>query len=142
MNDVSILQPVAAWLLLVMIVAVRLAVTRVRDFKTQRLSPQAYATRDGRTRLSDACERASDHYQNQFEMPVAFVAACVVVHLAGLSDPTYVTLAWLYIALRVAHTFVHLVYNRVYHRFLVFVASFVPLAVIVARLAWQLFTGD
>ena len=139
MKDMSMLQPLVVWLLLAVLVSLRLAVLRVRDFTARRLSPQAYALREGRQPLTDAAERASDHYLNQFEMPVIFAVACLVVHVAGFTDALYVALAWLYVVLRVAHSVIHLTYNRVYHRFLVFVASFVPLAFIVGRLGWQLF---
>ena len=142
MNDVLMLQPLVAWLLLVVLVSMRLGALRMRDFTVRRLRLQSYALREGRAPLTDAAERASDHYQNQFEMPVMFITACLLVHLAGLTDTPYVVSAWLYVALRVVHTAIHLTYNRVHHRFLVFLASFTPLAFIVGRLAWQmLFQG-
>ncbi|MBW3566945.1 MAG: MAPEG family protein [Proteobacteria bacterium] len=135
----AILQPLVAWALLALVVSMRLAWLRVRDFKTRKLNPQAYAIRDGRTKLSDPAERTADHYQNQFEMPVIFVAACLIISVANLTDGLYLVLAWAYVGLRLAHSAVHLSYNRVYHRFLLFVASFVALALLVLRLAYQLF---
>jgi hypothetical protein len=39
-------------------------------------------------------------------------------------------LSWLYVALRVLHSLIHCTYNRVMHRFAVFVASMVVLFVI------------
>ena len=135
----GMLQPLVAWMLLALLVALRLAVLRIRDFNARRLSPQSFALRDGRQRLADATERASDHYQNQFEMPVVFVAACLTVHVAGLVDLPYLVIAWAWVALRVIHTAIHLTYNRVYHRFLVFVASAGVLIVLVVRVGWQVF---
>lgn len=139
MNDTLILQPLAVYLLLALGVAVRMGFLRLHDFRARRLSPQAYALREGRTRLSDATERTADHYQNLFEMPVVFVAACLAINLAGYTDAFYIAAAWVYVALRLLHSAIHLTYNRVYHRFLAFIASVIPLAAIVLRLAYQLF---
>lgn len=133
------LQPLAVYLLLVIIVALRMAYLRVRDFSLQRLGPQNFALRGDRARLSEAAERTADHYQNLFEMPVVFITACLLVHVTGRVDLLYVAAAWLYVITRLVHSIIHLSYNRVYHRFLVFAASFGFLAVIVLRLVYQLF---
>ena len=140
MNDVSILQPLVVYLLLALVVAVRMGLLRIRDLRERRVHPQTFEIRSGRASLSAAAERTADHYQNLFEMPVVFVTACLVIYVTGLADIFHVSAAWLYIALRLLHSVIHLTYNRVYHRFLAFIASFVPLAVIVLRLAYQLFT--
>jgi len=137
-NNELILQPLAVFFLLVLTVSVRMAFLRVRDFAAKRLSPQAYELRSDRIKLSAAGERTSDHYQNLFEMPVVFIAACMIIYMTGRTDIFYVAAAWAYIALRLVHGFVHLTYNRVYHRFLVFVAGFTVLAALALRLAYQL----
>lgn len=139
MNNALILQPLAVYLLLALIVSMRMGYLRVFAFRTQRLHPQNYALRDGRATLSPAAERTADHYQNLFEMPVVFVTACIVIYITGATDAFYVAAAWLYMALRLLHSMIHVTYNRVYHRFLAFLASFFPLAAIVLRLVYQLF---
>jgi hypothetical protein len=50
-----------------------------------------------------------------------------------------VALAWLYFALRVAHSVVHLTYNNVFHRLGVYAASGVVLALLWLRFAAGLF---
>lgn len=47
-------------------------------------------------------------------------------------------LAWLYVALRAAHSVVHLSYNNVYHRLAVYAASTVVLLVLWVRLVMAL----
>lgn len=136
-SDTALLQPLLVFLLLGMATGTRLGWLRVRDFRAQRLHPQKYAVRTGRASLSPAAERTSDHYENLFEMPVLFMAAVFAIMLAGESDRLYLFLAWTYVALRVIHSIIHLTYNRVYHRFLVFLSSACVLAVIIVRLAYQ-----
>jgi len=66
---------------------------------------------------------------NLFEMPVLFYVACIVFYVTGKVDGIALTLAWLYVALRIAHSVVHLTYNNVLHRLAAFGAStFVLLA--------------
>jgi len=45
-------------------------------------------------------------------------------------------LAWAYVGLRYIHSFIHITYNRVLHRFAVFVFSSVVLFALWVRLGW------
>ena len=45
--------------------------------------------------------------------------------------------AWAYVLLRYAHSFIHVTYNQVMHRFAAFVASAVVLAFLWIRLGLQ-----
>ncbi|HTQ14943.1 MAG TPA: MAPEG family protein [Rhizomicrobium sp.] len=63
------------------------------------------------------------NYMNLLEMPVLFHLACVVLYLRGAADGLALTLAWVYVALRAAHSAIHLTYNNVYHRLTAFAAS-------------------
>jgi hypothetical protein len=71
---------------------------------------------------------------NLLEMPVLFYAACITFYVTKTADGTVLVLAWLYFALRVAHSLVHLTYNRVIHRLAAYAASNVVLLVIWVRL--------
>jgi hypothetical protein len=56
-------------------------------------------------------------------VPVLFYVLCAALVLTGGSTPGFVTAAWTYVALRAVHSLIHVTYNRVTHRFLVYVAS-------------------
>lgn len=60
---------------------------------------------------------------NLFETPVLFYVACLTVYALGKVDAWSVGLAWAYVALRIAHSIVHLTYNNVFHRLRVFAAG-------------------
>ena len=75
---------------------------------------------------------------NLLEMPVLFYAVCVAIFVVGVVDRTMLWLAWAYVALRAAHTLVHLTYNNVLHRLGVYAASNVVLVVLWARFALAL----
>jgi hypothetical protein len=63
------------------------------------------------------------NYMNLLELPVLFYVACIVLHVTGKVDAVAVGLAWTFVALRIAHSAVHLTYNRVIHRMRVFALS-------------------
>ena len=78
------------------------------------------------------------NYMNLLEIPLLFYVAGLAVYATGLADPSMVRLAWIYVALRAAHSLVHLTYNNVLHRLTLFAASNVVLGVLWIRWMWAL----
>ena len=72
---------------------------------------------------------------NQFELPVLFYACCVMLYVTGADTIVSLGLAWLFVASRYAHAFVHVTSNRLSHRGRLFLAGFVTLAAMWAWLA-------
>lgn len=66
---------------------------------------------------------------NLLELPVLFYVICLMYDIAGKVDLWILSLAWIYVALRVVHSAIHLTYNDVHHRLAVFAASNVVLLV-------------
>jgi len=77
-------------------------------------------------------------FMNLLEMPVLFYVASITLYVTKNVDSAALFLAWLYVGLRVCHSLVHLTYNKVFHRFLVFATSNVVLAFLWAHLFRQL----
>jgi hypothetical protein len=77
-----------------------------------------------------------DNYHNQFESPVLFYVAILLTLMLMLQDNIIVVLAWIYVGLRYVHSIIHITYNRVMHRFMVFIFSAVVLFAIWVRLSW------
>jgi hypothetical protein len=72
---------------------------------------------------------ANRNLMNLLEMPLLFYVSALCFYVTGHVDAVALTLAWLYVILRVAHSVVHLTYNRVTHRLVPFALSnFVLLA--------------
>ena len=63
------------------------------------------------------------NYMNLLESPNLFYVACIVFYVTDLVDVQAVAMAWVYVALRIAHSVVHLTYNKVMHRMMAFAAS-------------------
>jgi hypothetical protein len=69
------------------------------------------------------------NYMNLLELPVLFYVAGLMFYVAGRVDQAVLTVAWVYVALRAAHSLIHMTYNNVFHRLAAFATSNVVLAV-------------
>ena len=107
---------------LTFVVWVRMYVVRIGEMKRERIDPQRVASSsEAAALLRDT--RASDNFRNLFELPVLFyLAIAIMLHLALVSLPLLV-LSWSFVALRIAHSAIHCSYNRVMHRFSVYIAG-------------------
>jgi hypothetical protein len=74
------------------------------------------------------------NFMNLLEMPVLFYVACLVVYVIGKVDAWSLGLAWLYVALRIAHSVIHVTYNHVIHRMRAFALSFLVLIALWIRI--------
>ncbi len=63
--------------------------------------------------------------RNQFEWPILFYLICVFLVIEHSSDPLQISLAWLFVAGRVLHSFVHIILNNIRLRGIVFSINFV-----------------
>ena len=130
--------PCTAMVGLTAAVWVKLYVDRLGEMRARDVPPQALSTARA---ASGQLERtqAADNFRNLFEVPVLFYLLCVALALNGGSTPGFVAGAWGYVGLRTLHTLIHVTYNRVVHRFLVYIASTLLLfgmwAVFLARIA-------
>jgi hypothetical protein len=105
--------PCVALVGLTALVWVKLYADRLGEMRARRIDPQELAT----TRA------AADNFRNLFEVPVLFYLLCIALAVTGASTPAFVAAAWGYVVLRALHSLIHVTYNRVVHRFLVYVAS-------------------
>jgi hypothetical protein len=69
----------------------------------------------------------ADNYNHLMEQPTIFYAIVVALVLLGISSQASLVLAWSYVALRVIHSLVQALVNKIEVRFLVFVLSNIPL---------------
>lgn len=112
--------------LLTFIVLIRMFRSRVADVKSGATNATYYKTYNegAETRHSAQLSR---HFVNLFEAPVLFYAACVVAMLTGLHAALMISLAWVYVALRVLHTFIHLGQNKIQPRLYAYFSSWIIL---------------
>lgn len=60
------------------------------------------------------------HVQNHFEVPPLFYAGVISLYATGAVGPVSLGLAWMYVAARCVHSYIHLGSNDVSQRFFTF----------------------
>ena len=137
MADNAIFLPALAMAALTFVVWWRMYFMRIGQMKRERIHPQSVATSaQVAAKLTDS--RGADNFRNLFELPVLFYLALGVAAQAELVSATVLVLAWLFVALRVAHSWIQCTYNKVMHRFYVYVTGGMVLWVLWGVLAYGL----
>ena len=76
---------------------------------------------------------------NLLELPVLFYAACLTMLATNRYDAAMLTLAWVFVASRIAHSLIHLLYNNVLHRLIAFGVGAITLVIMwTMLLVWVL----
>lgn len=121
--DQSILTPVLALVTWTLIMWAWMYALRIPAMQAANIDPQAAATPGAMDILPDKVRWVADNYNHLHEQPTVFYALVFYTAMAGNASSVVVTLAWLYVVLRVVHSLVQCLGNRVLVRFSVFVLS-------------------
>ncbi|MBF0679605.1 MAG: MAPEG family protein [Devosia sp.] len=81
----------------------------------------------------------SNNFDNQFQLPVLFFVAALVVLALGLVGWAEVILAWLFVATRYVHAAIHVTDNNVQRRFAAYSAGLAVLALMWLWLVFRIF---
>ena len=81
----------------------------------------------------------ADNYNHLHEAPTVFYAICLVLALAGQGDGLNAALAWAYVALRIIHSLVQALVNKVILRWAVFMLSSLVLIALIIQAALAVF---
>lgn len=85
--------------------------------------------------IPDRVNWVAHNYNHLMEQPTIFYATVVILALNGAGDGVNVTLAWAYVVLRIAHSLVQALWNRVIVRFSIFGAATAALMVLAINAA-------
>jgi len=122
-NQYVIFSPLLAMILLTAIVLVWMYKTRVKEMKTSKINPQKIADHASSMTLLKSVAGPADNFSNLFEAPVLFYVAIITVFVTQTGDNLLLAIAWTYVALRYLHSYIHCSYNKVMHRYKIFLAS-------------------
>jgi hypothetical protein len=86
-------------------------------------------------RPAEWVERPAKTFDNLFQVPMLFYIVCLLMMVTDEVDSIQVALAWLFVATRIVHAFVYIVFNRVPYRFAAFFSGVITLGVIWGRFA-------
>ena len=83
----------------------------------------------------------SRNFSNLFELPVLFYTASIIFFVTNTVDLISLILCWAFVISRGIHTFIHITYNKVIHRFAAFLVGFGLLIFIWLRVLWGIIVG-
>ena len=130
-----LLYPLLIQVGLTFLVWLRMYQVRLGEIGRKHIDPNDLATRKDSSRLLQDTA-AADNFSNQFEMPVLFYVGILLALNLMLQDRVLVYFAWVFVATRVVHAMIHLSYNDVTHRFVVYVLGSIAVMGIWTRLGW------
>lgn len=134
-----LLLPLLAQVALTFIVMTNMYRGRVAEMKSKHIHPQRIKTRGKSRHLLTDSAPAADNFSNLFELPVLFYTAIMLTLILMVQDSILVILAWIFVTTRYLHSFIHVTYNRVMHRFFMFLLSSFVLLAYWVRLGWIIF---
>ncbi|MCH9681515.1 MAG: MAPEG family protein [Deltaproteobacteria bacterium] len=136
----SMLKPVVALALWTHVIFVWMYATRLPAMRAMKIKSDPTAPRGTQMAALPARVRwKADNFNHLFEQPTVFYAVALVLAMIDTTGGANVTLAWIYVGLRVVHSLVQTVVGHVELRFVVFTLSAVTLVVMTinaARLLW------
>jgi len=125
MSNQAVLLPLLVQVALTFAIGFRMAAGRVAAVRARKVHPRQIALRE--PNWPPQLMQLQNAFLNQFEMPVLFYLLTVLALITRTGDLWFVVPAWIFVALRLAHAFVHVTSNRVPRRGLLFIAGAVVL---------------
>jgi hypothetical protein len=121
-NQAFVLYPMLALIGWTFVVLLLMGKRRIAAVQAGRVHAREFALGESAAVPAD-CTIVNRHYMNLLEIPLLFYAVCLTYFVTQQADGVALALAWAYVALRLAHSAVHLGSNRLYHRLLTFAFS-------------------
>lgn len=133
-NEHALVFPMLAMVALTATTLAILFRSRLHAVRERRVSARYFTIYQGETEPESSAQ-AARHFANLFEAPTLFYVACVTAMVTHHAGAGMQILAWLYVAARAVHSFIHLGSNRVPHRIAAYFTSWAVLLAIWISLA-------
>lgn len=117
------LYPMMLMVLLTSAVGVVAVRARFASVKSGEVSVKYYQLMQGEN-IPEIVTKTTRCFNNQFEIPVLFYIAATLYISLGVESTVGLLFAWLFVAFRCIHAFIHLTYNHIIHRMVTFWLAF------------------
>lgn len=131
-----LLYPMFFMVFLTFIIASIAVKVRFSSIKVGNVNPKYFRLMGGQD-VPDIITKTTRNFNNQFEIPTLFYVVCTLYICLSIESFIALFFAWLFILLRMAHSYIHLTYNHIIHRMLTFWASFMCVLVLWVNLLIQ-----
>ncbi|MBQ4831491.1 MAPEG family protein [Alteromonas sp. MMG017] len=136
MNSSHIFWPVLAQVFLTLVLFIVLGARKAKVVKAGKVNRQQAAL-DNRV-WPEEVVKVSNNIANQFEVPILFYVLCVVLYSINATGIVAVVLAYMFVASRYAHAWVHVGSNYVPMRLRLFMVGCVVLLAMLGVAVWKL----
>jgi hypothetical protein len=111
----ALIYPMAAMVLLTAVVLVLMFRARVAAVRSGLIEVEYFRLHLG-AREPEQSFKYARHFINLFEAPTLFYVGCLAAMVAGVATTVTLVIAWLYVAIRIVHAYIHLGPNRLRYR--------------------------
>ena len=134
MNNNLILQPAITLALFTLTILLLILMKRVRAAVNKQVQIDDFKYGESDTVPIWVC-LPNRNFMNLLEVPILFYVVSIFIFITQHVDMLFVYLAWAYVVLRIVHSVIHLGYNNVVHRALIFGLSNAVLVIMWLRIA-------
>ena len=134
MNNNLILQPAITLALFTLTILLLILMKRVRAAVNKQVQIDDFKYGESDTVPIWVC-LPNRNFMNLLEVPLLFYVVSIFIFITQHVDILFVYLAWAYVVLRIVHSAIHLGYNNVVHRALIFGLSNAVLVIMWLRIA-------
>ncbi|AJQ96952.1 hypothetical protein YC6258_04920 [Gynuella sunshinyii YC6258] len=127
-TSVEIIAPVIALVAWSMVMWVWMYATRLPAMRKAGIKPDPNAPKGQQmSALPPSVRWKADNYNHLMEQPTIFYALAISLAVIGNGSGANLYLAWAYVCLRIAHSLVQVLGNRIEIRFVLYTLSNIPL---------------
>ena len=134
-TNIHFLYPVLALVVWTLVMWLWMNATRIPAMQKAQINPDDARHPGGsyNEKIPPQVRSVADNYNHLHEQPTIFYALMFFAALTGGGDHFATLLAWIYVGLRVLHSFVQILSPKVTLRFLVFVLASLTLFVLAGK---------
>ena len=116
--------PMFFMVVLTAIVGVITVRARILSVMNKEVKARYYKLMQGQE-VPEFITKTGRNFNNQFEVPLLFYTAAILHLVLQTNSQFALVCAWAFVVSRYFHSFIHITYNHVLHRMLMFFAGFV-----------------
>ncbi|MFK7863498.1 MAG: MAPEG family protein [Pseudohongiellaceae bacterium] len=116
------LEPMFALVMLSFLIMVVTFRSRMSAVRAGKLPLSYFALMQG-DEAPELVAKSTRNFSNLFEVPVLFYVGALAYLVLGIGEATPILCAWLFVVARALHSIIHLTYNNVLHRLIIFGAG-------------------
>jgi hypothetical protein len=131
-----IFYPVLVMVLVTLLIYVRLIKVKIREMRAGRVDMERRGLHE--EAWGDAVLQINNNIRNQFELPVLFYVVCGVLWALEAVGILALVAAWLFVASRLVHAWIHLTSNTIKYRRQSFTVGWWILVFMVLLAIWKL----